>query len=110
MVQNRVPHCCIVNVTTTVLLWLDDVLNQRLTARGLKQIERKQAWEGFIKTEDSGVKSWAAPVWNVTDAWIIPEGDSMPLGAQDAGWLPSKSFAKAWLSFERTREHPTTVR
>jgi hypothetical protein len=28
--------------------------------------------------------------------------------AQHAGWLPSKRFAEAWLTFERQPEHPIT--
>lgn len=42
------------------------------------------------------------PVWNVTDVWIERPGAAAPAGANDAGWLPSKWFAKAWLAL---REH-----
>ena len=31
MVQNRVPHCCVMNVIPTVLAWLEDVVDQRLS-------------------------------------------------------------------------------
>jgi dienelactone hydrolase len=111
MVQNRVPHCCVTNVTSIVLLWLDDVINQGLSSKdnSPRAIDRTHAWKGFIKTEDSGVKSWRTePVWNVADAWIKPYGDPAPSGAQDVGWLPSKRFADAWLAFEKAREHPIT--
>ena len=32
MVQNRVPHCCVMNVMPMVLLWLDDLFNERRPA------------------------------------------------------------------------------
>jgi len=111
MVQNRVPHCCVMNVTSMALLWLDDVVRQRLSAthKPLGTIDGNHAWEGFIKTEDSGVRSWKTePVWNIADAWIAPRGSAARAGAQDAGWLPSKRFAESWLAFEKTREHPIT--
>lgn len=41
-------------------------------------------------------------------AWIEPSGSTVPKGAQNAGWLPSKRFAEAWLAFEKAREHPVT--
>jgi dienelactone hydrolase len=111
MVQNRVPHCCVMNVTHIVLLWLEDVVNQKRPGgdKPLATSDRNHAWRGFIKTEDSGVRSSKTePVWNVTDAWIEPPGNSAPADTMDAGWLPSKRFAKAWLAFEREREHPIT--
>ncbi len=110
MVQNRVPHCCVMNVMPVVLLWLDDLFNEGRPAADepLAAIEKKHSWEGFIKTEDSRVKAWNEPVWNVTDAWIEPFGSATPKGSQDAGWLPSKRFAQAWLAFEKAQEHPIT--
>jgi hypothetical protein len=33
MVQNRVPHCCVMNVTPMVLLWLADVIAQQTPLR-----------------------------------------------------------------------------
>jgi predicted esterase len=109
MVQNRVPHCCVTNVIHTVLAWLEDVVDQRLSTNSkiLKAIDPSGAWRGFIKPEDSGVRSFQTePVWNVTDAWIVPGNSPAPAGAQDAGWLPSKRFAKYWLAFQKTRKHP----
>lgn len=112
MVQNRVPHCCVMNVVPLVLLWLEDVVAQRWNAndKPLATIDKTHAWEGFIKTEDSGVKSWKTePVWNVSDAWIVTTGRASPgPNARDSGWLPSKRFAEAWLVFEKEREHPIT--
>jgi dienelactone hydrolase len=112
MIQNRVPHCCVMNVTQIVLLWLEDVIEQQQPTAATKTrapIDRGQAWLGFMQVENSGVlDSWKEPVWNVVDAWIKPYGSNPPAGARDAGWLPSKRFAEAWLAFEKTREHPIT--
>ena len=111
MVQNRVPHCCVMNVVHTVVVWLEEVVDQRLptNSKQLKAIDSSEAWRGFITTEDSGVKSFQTdPIWNVTEAWIVPDKSPGPAGAQDAGWLPSKRFAQGWLAFQRTQDHPIT--
>jgi hypothetical protein len=109
MVQNRVPHCCVANVTAIVLLWLSDVLEQEQDSvtKSPATINRKQAWQGFIQLRSSEVQDeWKTPVWNVVEAWIKPYGSAMPTGTKDAGWLPSKRFAEAWLAFEKADEHP----
>jgi hypothetical protein len=111
MIQNRVPHCCVMNVIPIVLLWLENVVQQRLAQPGKspQAIARKEAWEGFLRVEDSGVRTWKTePVWNVAEAWIEPSGKGAQADAKSAGWLPSKRFAEAWLAFEKQREHPIT--
>jgi dienelactone hydrolase len=111
MVQNAVPHCCVMNVTNIVLLWLADVIQLPLPGAN-KQYARnnsKDLWRGFIRTEIGNVKDdWREPVWNVADAWIKSRASTAPSGAKDAGWMPSKRFAEAWLAFEKEREHPIT--
>ena len=111
VVQNRVPHCCVANMTPLVLLWLGEVIRQRRPTtekKPLSSISETHGWEGFIKTQISAVKDeWKESVWNVSQAWIEPHGKQFPVAnAQDAGWLPSKRFAEAWLTFEREPEHP----
>jgi|SRR5215469_2601049 len=111
-VQNRVPHCCVANLTPLVLLWLVDVVQQRAPTaqKSLASIDEASGWEGFVKTQVSAVRDdWKEPVWNVSEAWIEPYGKHAPVSeAEDAGWLPSKRFAEAWLAFERQAEHPIT--
>jgi dienelactone hydrolase len=113
VVQNRVPHCCVANLTSLVLLWLTDVIRERAPTaeqKSLARISEAGGWTGFIKTQTSAVRDeWKEPVWNVSEAWIEPPGKhpSVP-DAQDAGWLPSKRFAEAWLAFEQQPEHPIT--
>jgi hypothetical protein len=113
VLQNRVPHCCVANMTPLVLLWLGEVIRQRrptASQRPLAGIVQNRSWEGFINIQDSAVKDqWKEPVWNVSAAWIDPHGKQSPVNnAQDAGWLPSRRFAEAWLEFEREPEHPIT--
>jgi hypothetical protein len=110
MVQNGVPHCCVMNVISIVLAWLEDVVEQRLStnSKPLRAIDIDGAWRGFIKLEDSGIRAFQQPVWNVADAWIVSGGSHAPAEGEDAGWLPSKRFAERWLAFEKTRTHPIT--
>lgn len=111
MVQNRVPHCCVMNVTPMALLWLADVIGQQtpFADKALVPNDGEQAWQGYIQVEVSSVKDdWREPVWNAGDAWIEPSGATVPQGAQSAGWLLSRRSAEAWLAFEKVREHPIT--
>jgi len=113
VVQNRVPHCCVANMTPLVLLWLGDVIRERASTpaqKSLGSIKEASGWEGFMKIQVSAVKDqWKEPVWNVSEAWIEPHGKHPPVpDAQDAGWLPSKRFAEAWLAFEQQAQHPIT--
>jgi hypothetical protein len=91
---------------------MGDIVPQRWRAydKPLATIYKTHTLEGFIKVEDSGVKSWKTePVWNVGDARIVASGSASPgSDAKDAGWMPSKRFAEAWLAFEKEREHPIT--
>ena len=76
----------------------------------MASINDKNGWQGFIATEASTVKDqWGEPVSNVSQVWIEPQSKHSPAAdAHDAGWLPSKRFADAWLAFERQPEHPIT--
>ena len=113
VVQNRVPHCCVANMTSLVLLWLGDVIRQRrptAAQNALASVTETHGWEAFIKTQVGAVTDqWKEPVWNVSEAWIEPHGKHPPVeDARDAGWLPSKHFAEVWLEFQRQPEHPIT--
>ena len=88
MVQNRVPHCCVMNVTPMAMLWLADVIAQQTPSadKPLVPIDREQAWQEFIQVEVSSVKDdWREPVWNAGDAWIVPPVAPCPRahGTQD---------------------------
>jgi hypothetical protein len=119
VVQNKTPHCCVINAKGLVLNWLDATAVQRLT-RG-----RETEWYGFVRTAAEttegcpnlfppavpiwchGAKdTWGGGNWSVTAATTgrrQPSPDMTP-----SGWLPTREFAKRWLSFVAQTEHPVT--
>jgi dienelactone hydrolase len=119
VVQNKAPHCCIMNAKALILRWLDAVLAQGAT--------RASGWHGFIETSPSEaidcpdqsppVRSswcrstkdeWGGANWSVNTATIerIP---NPPQGMIPSGWLPTEAFAKQWVSFVTQPEHPVTL-
>lgn len=120
VVQNKTPHCCIINAKALVLQWLDAVVVQR-TTRG-----RGIGWYGFIRTAAETTHGCpnlfppAVPIWchGTKDAWggqnwsasaaTIERGQNPPEGMMPAGWLPTREFAKQWVSFVTQPEHPVT--
>ena len=118
VVQNRTPHCCVVNAKTLVLMWLDAVVVQRIR-RG-SSAERY----GFIRTAPETVQGCAnlvapaVPIWchGTKDAWggqnwavstaAIETRPNPPREMRPAGWLPTPGFAKQWLSFVTQPDHP----
>jgi dienelactone hydrolase len=120
VVQNKTPHCCVINAKALVLTWLDAVVAQRPT-RG-----RDTAQYGFIRTAaetqhgcpnvfppaepiwcDGTKDTWGGDNWWVSGAMVRRRRD-VPEGLKPSGWLPSPEFAKRWLSFITEREHPVT--
>jgi hypothetical protein len=118
VVQNKTPHCCIINAKVLVLQWLDAVVVQRMI--------RRTGWYGFIKTAPSETEdcpnprpalvppwchstkdTWGGANWSASAATIdrrpTPPRDMMP-----AGWLPTRGFAQQWRSFVTQPEHPVT--
>jgi hypothetical protein len=115
VVQNKVPHCCIINAKALVLQWLDAVVVRRLT--------RSTGSYGFIKTRESeggDCPKSAAPICVVARktrgvariGWSVPQASTgvrnAPLGMIAAGWLPDRKFAREWLSFVTKAAHPVT--
>jgi hypothetical protein len=118
VVQNRAPHCCIMNAKTLILAWLEAVVQPRTRSGGRY---------GFIHTTpttDTDCPGQSAPVraswcraakdawgganWSV-DAATIGSSPDPPQGMLWAGWLPSEAFARQWVSFVTTPEHPVTL-
>ena len=119
VVQNKAPHCCIMNAKSLILRWLDAVVVQRLT--------RATGWYGFIKNRPSEATdcpgqfapvrpswcrstkdTWGGANWSVSaatsDRRPNPQNGMMP-----AGWLPTQTFAKQWISFVTTPKHPVRI-
>jgi len=118
VIQNRTPHCCIINAKALVLQWLDAVVVQELTPA--------TGQYGFIKTAPSetedcpdpcppgapiwrrGTKdAWGGTNWSVMDA-IADRRLNPPEGMMSAGWLPTREFAEQWVSFANQAQHPVT--
>jgi dienelactone hydrolase len=117
VLQNKVPHCCIINAKTLVLQWLDAVVVRRLT--------RTTGSYGFIKTRESDAAdcpkppspipiwwcgpndTWGGANWSISDA-RIDRRPNAPDGMMPAGWLPDRKFARLWLSFVTKPKHPVT--
>jgi dienelactone hydrolase len=119
VVQNKAPHCCIMNAKALILRWLDAVVVQRLT--------RATGWYGFIKNQPSVATdcpdqsapprhswcrstkdTWGGANWSVSAATIDRRPDP-PKWTMPAGWLPTQTFAKQWFSFVTKPEHPVRL-
>jgi dienelactone hydrolase len=119
VVQNKAPHCCIMNAKALILRWVDAVVVQRLT--------RSTGSYGFIKTKPSEAidcpgqsaparqswcrstrDTWGGANWSVIAA-TIDRRPNRPKGMRAAGWLPTQIFAKQWVSFVTKPEHPVRL-
>jgi dienelactone hydrolase len=111
LVQNKTPHCCIINTKSLMLAWLDRIIKMRQPSptKPLRRIDDSRGWAGFIRTCPSDVHDgWGGPTWDVCDASIQPVGQASPTGRIPAGWFPSHHVATEWLEFIKQPTHPTT--
>jgi dienelactone hydrolase len=111
LVQNKTPHCCIINAKLLMLAWLEEIIKMRQpsSTNALRKIDTSRGWLGFIRTCPSDVHDdWGAATWDVCDASIQPVGRAAPTDKVSAGWLPSHRVATQWLEFVKQRAHPTT--
>ena len=111
LVQNKTPHCCIINTKSLMLAWLGQIIEMRQPSptKPLRKIDDSRGWVGFIRACPSDVHDdWGAPTWDVCDASIQPVGHAAPRGKIPAGWLPTFRVATEWLEFIKQPTHPTT--
>lgn len=102
LVQNGIPHCCVINAKPLLLEWLDGVI-------GPRKLDPRQGWNGFIRPCAPVRRDhWGEPLWNVCDASVQPSSRSAPTGQIPAAWFPSSRLALNWLAFIRQKEHPAT--
>jgi hypothetical protein len=95
VIQNRTPHCCLQNAQALILDWLRGVLNTGPKAWG-------DGKYGYITVEVSHVTDeWKKPVFNATSARLGEKACQPAAGELCAGWMPSSTFAEAWLMFVR---------
>lgn len=120
VVQNKTPHCCVINIKPLILEWLDSIVVQQNKKGG------STSSYGFIRTAPEtkeGCKNLfppAVPIWchGTKDAWggenwsvtaaAVERRQPGTDGMKPAGWLATPRFAKLWLSFIRQAEHPVT--
>jgi dienelactone hydrolase len=119
IVQNKAPHCSIMNAKALILLWVDAVVVQGLTqATGLYGFIKNQPSEAIDCPDQSAPvrlswcrstkDAWGGANWSVRAA-IIDSRPNPPMGMMVAGWLPTQTFAKQWLSFVTKPEHPVRL-
>ena len=110
VIQNKTPHCCVINAKKLVLLWLQAILEERQTKDGdLRRVDTKRGRSVYIAVRESEVKDdWGGKTLEVIDAKIQRPGSAPPDGMIPAGWLPNHRVAQEWLSFVKSSEHPVT--
>jgi hypothetical protein len=110
LIQNKTPHCCIINAKSLILGWLERIIRVRepLATKPLRAIGDRGGWAGYIRTCPADVHDgWGLPTWDACDASIQPMGHAAPTEMIPAGWLPSQQFATEWLAFIKEPTHPT---
>jgi dienelactone hydrolase len=61
VIQNKTPHCCIINAKKLILLWVQAILEEKQSSDGvLRSLDTKGGWKAFIATRESETKDdWA---------------------------------------------------
>ena len=88
LVQNKTPHCCIINAKPLILAWLDQIikLRQPSAMKTLRKIDDSRGWAGYIRTCGSEVHDeWGKPTWDACDAGIQQLGRASPVGMIPSG-------------------------
>lgn len=108
LVQNGIPHCCIIDAKALILEWVDQMTTFRepVSDRPLRTIDRNQGWYGFIRPCAAVRKDhWGEPLWNVCDASVQPVSRQLAQSQSPAAWFPTRRLALHWLAFIRERKH-----
>jgi hypothetical protein len=111
LVQNKTPHCCIINAKPFILAWLDEIISLRRPSptKPLRKIDDHRGWAGFVRACPTEIRdSWGTATWDVCDASMQPLHQAAPAGKIPAGWFPSRRLAAEWLDFIMQSEHPVT--
>lgn len=109
-VQNKTPHCCIINAKSLILGWLEEItkLRQPSPTKPLRRVDDSRGWEGYIRTCPSEIRDgWGAPTWDICNARIQRIGHAAPADMLSSGWLPSPDLAMHWLEFVKQPTHST---
>jgi len=111
LVQNNIPHCCINNTRPFMLDWLQAVIDIRKpdAQTPLLPVDLKLGWYGSIRPCQTPFKDhWGLPLWNVCDAHIKRAEKSLPPNELPAGYFPTESLAREWITYIKLPDHPKT--
>jgi len=111
VVQNKTPHCCIINTKAFMLGWLDAIirLRQPSSSKTLRSVDDRRGRKLVIRTCLSDVRdTWGTPTWDVCGAGIQASGATQADGMVPAGWLPSAFLSEQWRAFVTQPTHETT--
>ena len=109
LVQNGIPHCCVINVKALILRWLDEVIQARKSSSGLfdAKIDTHRGWTGYVRSCSTERRdSFKEHLWSACAASIKRVKSKPPADEVPAAWLPSHFLAFEWLAFVRQKEHP----
>ena len=109
LVQNNIPHCCIINTKSLVLDWLQEVIRARRPSprEPLSPMNSDTGWYGSIRPcEPVYTDHWGLPLWNVCDAHVARAEKDLPSQEMPAGFFPTESLAREWLSYIKQHDHP----
>jgi hypothetical protein len=109
LVQNGIPHCCVINVKALILDWLDEVIQARKSSSGSfdSKIDMHRGWTGYIRScSTERTDSFKEHLWNACAASIKPLKSKPPADEIHAAWLPSRRVAVERLAFIQQKEHP----
>jgi hypothetical protein len=109
LVQNNIPHCCVINTKSFMLGWVQEVIRARHPnpKRPLSPMNLNSGWYGSIRPCETVYKDhWGLPLWNVCDAHVERTEKALPSQEMPAGFFPTESLAREWVSYIEQQDHP----
>jgi len=109
LVQNNIPHCCIIDTKSLILDWLEVVIPVRHPDpdRPLSPMNSNVGWYGSIRPcEAVHTDHRGLPLWNVCDAHVGGAEKDLPAQEMPAGFFPTESLAREWLAYIKQPDHP----
>jgi len=109
VVQNGIPHCCVIDAKALILKWLGGIikLRQPRADRSLLGVDTRAGWTGSIlPCESSQRDEKGYPLWDICDAAVQRAGHPNPEGFLSAAWFPNRDLAMRWSNFVTQKQHP----
>jgi dienelactone hydrolase len=108
LVQNGIPHCCVIDTKPFILDWLREVIEIRQPEPGKAMLpfDQKNGWHGSIRPCNQSTNDhWGLPLLSVCDA-RINRTELRRSSDMSSGYFPSESLAKEWLAYVKQTAHP----